>query len=158
ATAAVAGGGLAMTLATARARRGPLLLGAPGGASGGRTPRLAVAVLWCGLAATGFPPLLGFVSQELVLGTLHAQAAALAVGAVAVTAVNMVTVLRCHLLLVGGRHHRGARDLTAREVWAVTAAGVVLLVTGCMPGVLRAPTAPGGQGGQAPAAAPDRPR
>lgn len=156
ATATVAGGGLAMALAAARARRGPLLLSAPGGHLG-RTPRLAAAVLWCGLAATGFPPLLGFVGQELVRGTLHAHAAALAVGAVAVAAVNAVTVLRCHLLLFGGvRRHQGERDLTAREVWAVTAAGVALLAAGSVPAVLRGPDPSGAQPNPVPATAPRR--
>ncbi|GGS53405.1 hypothetical protein [Actinokineospora fastidiosa] len=116
---AIAVSGLAMTTAALEARRGGLSLAIPNG-SLTETPRLAVAFLVFGLAAVGFPPLLGFA------GVHHAIEATPLLALAA--AVNGITVLRAFLRLFGGVVHRtGEHDLTRMERYAVTIAAATLV-------------------------------
>ncbi|MGW5052605.1 hypothetical protein [Actinokineospora sp. NPDC004072] len=115
---AVAATGLAMTTAALTARRGDLSLSTPRG-SLTATPRLAVAFLVFGLAAVGFPPLLGFAGTHHAIETTPLLAVA--------AAINGITILRAFLRLFGGTPHPTPEpDLTRLEHYAVTISATAL--------------------------------
>ncbi|GGK03648.1 hypothetical protein GCM10010123_37000 [Pilimelia anulata] len=128
--AGVVGGAATLMAAAALAgRRGALRL-RDGGAYA-RTPRLAVGFLLAGLAVAGCPPLLGGLADEL---TLRGARPAYAIPLVLAAAVQAVAVLRLYFgLFTGVRAHDGQRDLTGREVFALTVGLAALLLAVALP-------------------------
>lgn len=130
---ALATSGFAMTLAALEARRGTLLLRAASG-SFERTPRMAIAFLFLGFASVGLPLTLGFVAEDLLVQGAMEEFPLLGFVLIVATAFNGMTVMRCFFALFSGtRAHKGERDLTRREAWALTLVMALLLVAGAMP-------------------------
>lgn len=130
---ALATSGFAMTLAALEGRRGKLSLKAPGG-NFARTPKLAVAFLFFGLASVGFPLTMGFVAEDLLVQGSIDSFPLLALVLIVATALNGMTIMKAFFLLFSGREtHAGERDLCPRELWIVTAVIAMLLVGGLLP-------------------------
>lgn len=132
---ALATTGFAMTLAALEGRRGKLKLSEPGG-NYARTPRLALAFLFFGLASVGFPLTMGFVAEDLLVQGSINGSPVLALFLIVATALNGMTVMRAFFLLFSGSQtHTGERDLCPRELWIATVVMAVLLIGGIFPAV-----------------------
>jgi len=130
---AVAAGGAMMVIGATEARRGPMTLTGPGG-SFSRTPRLAVAFLFFGLTAAGFPLTLGYLGNDLLIdGVREASSALMIALAVAGTASGAIVVRWFIIGFTGRRDHDGEPDATRRELAAVTAALAALVIAGLAP-------------------------
>jgi formate hydrogenlyase subunit 3/multisubunit Na+/H+ antiporter MnhD subunit len=133
---AIAMAGALMVLSATEARRGPITLTTAGG-SFARTPKLAAAFLLLGLAVAGFPTTLGFAGEDLLVEGTRESSPLLMVALIVGTAANGATVIRWFFAgYTGRREHLGERDLTTREVWAITAVLTALLLGGLAPGRL----------------------
>jgi NADH-quinone oxidoreductase subunit M len=130
---AVASSGFVMVIAALEARRGTLSLHAPQG-SPVRTPRMATAILVLGLATVGIPGTIGFVAEDLLVQGSVEEYPALAFALIIATAINGITVMRLVLWLFSGTtDHSGERDLTGRELLAMTVAIGLVVIAGLLP-------------------------
>lgn len=139
---ALATTGFLMSLAALEARRGTLSLSEPSG-SFERTPRMAVAFLLFGFASVGLPLTIGFIAEDLLLQGSSQEFPALGFALIVATAVNGIAVMRSFFALFSGtRSHRGERDLTGREIGAVTLTLGLLFAGGLFPDRLLGAGAP----------------
>ncbi len=115
------------------ARRGTLRVDRHSGGHD-RTPGLAGAFLFLGLAGVGLPGTLGFVAEDLVFHAALEHRPWVGVGMVVATALNGITVLRLFLALFGGALRRtGEPDLLRRERLALVGLAVTLVGLGLFP-------------------------
>ncbi len=131
---AVSLGGLCLTLRAVEARFGRLPL-APHHGLYAQTPLVAVGFLLTGLAAVGFPGMLGFVAAELLITGLMPVDPVVAVGLTVATAINGIAIVRAYLLIFTGKNRPAAprMDGTPRERGVILAVVAALLILGLWP-------------------------
>jgi NADH-quinone oxidoreductase subunit M len=118
------------------ARRGALRIDRPSGGHD-RTPGLAGAFLFLGLASVGLPGTLAFVAEDLVFHAALAHRPWVGLGMVCATALNGILVLRLFFALFGGaRRAMGELDLLRRERVALVGLSMALVALGFAPGPL----------------------
>lgn len=130
--------GLVGIYSAVEARLGPI---GPDGFLGlsGRTPRLAVGFLVCGLALVGLPGTLGFCAEDLLLhGTLETHPWVGYLLPVA-SAMNAFVLFRLYSQIFTGKrspHLASVADALPRERLALSALVVLLVAGGLMPRLL----------------------
>lgn len=131
---ALATSGFAMSMAAIFARRGVLWLDQPSG-SFAHTPRMAAGFLLLGLSTVGFPLTLGFVAEDLLVQGAVEEYPWLALSLIVTTALNGITVMRSFFnLFAGQRNVDVERDLSPREIYALSVVMVLLFLGGIVPG------------------------
>ncbi len=125
-----------LALSALAARRGELTLGISSGQPE-QVPRLASATLFLGLATVGSPLTLGFVAEDLLVQGSVTEHPILALGLIAVTALNGITVMRMYFgLFAAGPHRPGERDLGSLEIVMHTFVLGLLVIAGLFPGAV----------------------
>jgi NADH-quinone oxidoreductase subunit M len=136
-SAGLAFAGLARCVLVLEARRGRLDLTTYHGGYE-RMPLLAITFLAMGLACTGFPGTLGFVSQELLVEGAVDAFPVMGFAVVIASALTGLAVLRMYFSLFCGRPDALAHSgpwfgLRRREAWTFVALVVVLIGFGIAP-------------------------
>jgi NADH-quinone oxidoreductase subunit M len=136
-SAGLAFAGLARCVLVLEARRGRLDLTTYHGGYE-RMPVLAVSFLSLGLACTGFPGMLGFVGQELLVDGAVDAFPVMGFAVVIASALTGLAVLRMYFSLFCGQPDALARSggrlgLTPRESWTFVALVIALVGLGLAP-------------------------